>query len=285
MDQMPQAKKPNPLANYFRQPKIFIKLPSEGNWYPPGALDKSTTGEYPIYAMTAKDELMFKTPDALLSGQSTVEVIKSCVPSIKDPWNMPSLDVDASLIAIRIATYGETMEVSTNCPHCSAENDYDINLVEWLTNITGFKYDPEIKIEELVVHIRPYTYRELSQTSIKTLEQQRIFTLINDENMSDEDKLKKFGESFVKLTELTVDIVAGCISKIDFPEGSVEDPEHIKEFVNNAPKNIFDTLANHIQDMKKKIEIPVQHVSCNSCNEEFDMPITMDQSNFFAARS
>ena len=282
---MPQAKKPNPLANYFRQPKIFIKLPSEGNWYPPGALDKSTTGEYPIYAMTAKDELMFKTPDALLSGQSTVEVIKSCVPSIKDPWNMPSLDVDASLIAIRIATYGETMEVSTNCPHCSAENDYDINLVEWLTNITGFKYDPEIKIEELVVHIRPYTYRELSQTSIKTLEQQRIFTLINDENMSDEDKLKKFGESFVKLTELTVDIVAGCISKIDFPEGSVEDPEHIKEFVNNAPKNIFDTLANHIQDMKKKIEIPVQHVSCNSCNEEFDMPITMDQSNFFAARS
>jgi hypothetical protein len=35
--------------------------------------------------MTAKDELMFKTPDALLNGQSTVEVVKSCIPAIQDP--------------------------------------------------------------------------------------------------------------------------------------------------------------------------------------------------------
>lgn len=282
---MSQAKKPNPLAGYFRQPKIFIKLPSDGNWYPPGALDKSATGEYPIYAMTAKDELMFKTPDALLSGQSTVEVIKSCIPSIKDPWTMPSLDVDASLIAIRIATYGEKMEVTANCPHCGADNEYDIDLVNWLNSITNFKYNPEIDIQELKIYIRPYTYKELSQTSLKTLEQQRIFNVINNEQMSDEEKIQKFGESFVKLTELTVDIIAGCIAKISTPQGDVDDSEHIKEFVNNAPKNVFDMISEHVADMKKKIEIPVQHVACNECKEEFDMPVSMDQSNFFAARS
>lgn len=283
MDQT--SRKPNPLAGYFRQPKIFVKLPSDGNWYPEGTLDKSSTGEYPVYAMTAKDELMFKTPDALLSGQSTVEVIKSCMPAIKDPWQMPSLDVDASLIAIRIATYGEKMEVTANCPHCTAENEYEIDLVGWLSNITNFHYQPDVHVQDLVIHIRPYTYRELSKTSLKTLEQQRIFAVINDEDMSDEDKLKKFGESFVKLSELTVDIVAGCISKIDTPQGSTEDLEFIKEFVNNAPKDIFDVLSKHIQDMKMKIEIPVQHVNCNECKEPFDMPVTMDQSNFFAARS
>jgi hypothetical protein len=63
--------------------------------------------------MTAKDELMLKTPDALMNGQATVEVIKSCVPSIKNPWHMPSIDIDTILIAIRIATYGENMEFSS----------------------------------------------------------------------------------------------------------------------------------------------------------------------------
>ena len=64
----------NPLSKHFRQPKLYIKLPSGGNFYRPGSLVPEQTGEYPVYAMTAKDELMFKTPDALLNGQSTVNV-------------------------------------------------------------------------------------------------------------------------------------------------------------------------------------------------------------------
>lgn len=285
MDQNQSLKKINPLSNYFRQPKIFVKLPSNGKYYPNGALDKSSTGEYPVYAMTAKDELMFKTPDALLSGQSTVEVIKSCIPAITDPWNMPSLDVDASLIAIRIATYGEKMDVETNCPHCTAENSYELDLVQWLSTINNFEFQPEIRVEPLTIHVRPYSYRELSQTSLKTLEHQRIFQVINDEDLTDEIKLERFGKSFIKLTELTVDIIAGCVSQIDTPDGSSNDPEQIKEFIHNAPKDLFDMISAHIQDMKKNIEIPVQHVKCNDCGGEFDMPISMDQSNFFGARS
>lgn len=285
MDQPQVNKKVNPLSNYFRQPKIFIKLPSEGNWYPKDALDKSSSGEYPIYAMTAKDELMFKTPDALLSGQSTVEVIKSCIPAIQDPWNMPSLDVDAALIAIRVATYGENMEVETNCPHCEAENSYDVNLVNWLNNITNFKYKADIQIDPLTIHVRPYSYRELSQTSLKTLEHQRIFSVINDDELTDELKLAKFSQSFIKLTELTVDIIAGCVSQIDTPDGSSSDPEQIKEFIHNSPKEIFDMISKHVTDMKKSIELPNQKVHCNDCTKEFEMPITMDQSNFFGARS
>jgi len=100
------TEKINPLAGYYRQPKIYLDLPSKGNYYTQGSLDVSEDGRYPVYAMTAKDELMYKTPDALMNGQATVEVIKSCIPSIKDPWKMPSLDVDACLVAIRIATYG-----------------------------------------------------------------------------------------------------------------------------------------------------------------------------------
>ena len=96
----------NPLKKYFRQPKIYLRLPSKGNFYPKGVLDFPESGEIPVYAMTARDELIIKTPDALINGESTVEVIKSCIPNIKDPWKMPNIDTDAILIAIRIAKIG-----------------------------------------------------------------------------------------------------------------------------------------------------------------------------------
>lgn len=281
---IPQPKR-NPLAGWYRQPKIYVTLPSKGKYYPDGALDRSTNEQYPVYAMTAKDELMFKTPDALLTGQSTVELIKSCIPAILDPWSMPSIDLDFALIAIRIATYGDKMEVSCNCPNCRAENDYDVDLSAWFGNFANFNYVDQVTAEPLTMHIRPYSYKELTKTSIKTMEQQRIFQIINDDTISDEDKLEKFGASFVKITELTVDVIADCIIRIDTPDGSVEDKTMIKDFINNCSKDIFDTVSNHITNMKNQIELKAQVVKCNECGSEFSMPVSMDQSNFFAVKS
>jgi hypothetical protein len=280
-----QKKGQNPLTHWFRQPKIYIRLPSNGEFYPPGALDISANGDYPVYAMTAKDELMFKTPDALLSGQSTVEVIKSCIPAILNPWQMPSIDVDAVLIAIRVATYGEKMDVTANCVSCNEENSYDVNLVQRLEELSQFKYHSVVDCDPLVVHIRPYTYQELTKTSIKTFEQQRIFNIVNDDQMSDEEKMKKFGESFIKLTELTVEVIAGCITKIDTPDGSVTDTQFIREFIDNAQKDVFEKISQHVQNLKKDADMPDVHVKCSACSHEFDMTVSMDQSNFFGVRS
>jgi hypothetical protein len=90
----------NPLSQYFRQPSIYIKLPSGGQFYPPGALDMPPNGELPILPMTAVDEITYRTPDALYNGVATVDVIRSCVPNIIDPWCIPVIDVDPLLIAI-----------------------------------------------------------------------------------------------------------------------------------------------------------------------------------------
>ncbi len=275
----------SPLAGWYRQPKLYVRLPSKGKFYPQGALDHSANEEYAVYAMTAKDELMFKTPDALLTGQSTVEVIKSCVPSILDPWTMTSIDLDFILIAIRIATYGDKMEVGCNCPQCNAENNYEVALSPWLENFHSFVYEDVINLDPLTINIRPYTYREMTKLSIKGLEQQKIFQLVNDEQMSDEDKLQKFGESFVKITELTVDVIADCITSIETPNGSTSDKAQIKDFINNCEKDVFEKISKHVSDIKEKIELKASNVKCGECSADFELPITMDQSNFFAVRS
>lgn len=275
----------NPLSQWYRQPKLFVKLPSGGKFYPKGSLDLSISGDYPVYAMTAKDELIFKTPDALLSGQSTVEVIKSCIPAILDPWKMPTLDVDFLLIAIRIASNGQHMEVGSTCPHCEEENSYSIDLLGWIERYNQYTYEEICTIGDITIYLRPYSYREMSDTSIKTMEQQRIFHIINDENMSDEEKMKRFQDSFLKLTNLTVDVVATCISKIETPAGSTSDTGFIKEFINNAEGNVFKKISEHLDLQKNKVDVKTEKVQCGECKELYLLPITMDQSNFFGVRS
>ena len=64
----------NPLQKYFRQPKVFIKLPSGGIYSKPGTI-QGDAGNVPVYGMTGMDEIIVRTPDALLSGESTATVI------------------------------------------------------------------------------------------------------------------------------------------------------------------------------------------------------------------
>ena len=134
----------NPLESYFRQPAIYIKLPSNGNFWPEGSIDMGDNNEIAVYPMTARDEIIMKTPDALLNGKSTVEVLKSCCPQIKDPWMMPTLDLDTLLIAVRIASYGETMGLQTEIPVTKNQLELEVNLVNALDNIP--KNIPDTKL-------------------------------------------------------------------------------------------------------------------------------------------
>ena len=275
----------SPLSAYYRQPKIYMKLPSGGEFYPEGTLDKSDDGQYAVYSMTAKDELMFKTPDALLSGQSTVAVINSCIPSIKDPWQLPTIDLDAVLVAIRIATYGENMDIDTNCPKCKKEQRYGFDLTRYLDDLSKFTYSKTLQVGELTYHIRPYTYKEFTKKTLARIEQEKIFNIINDKDMSDEEKVDRFGVSFVKLTELTIESIADVVKQIDTPQGSESDPQKIREFILNSPKEMFEAVSLELNKMKSQLDLKVKNATCDKCSHSFDINVTMDQANFFGARS
>jgi len=56
--------KHNPLSSHFRAPKIFAPIPSAGKFYNDEVVEMPETQELPIFAMTAKDEMIMKNPDA-----------------------------------------------------------------------------------------------------------------------------------------------------------------------------------------------------------------------------
>lgn len=279
----------NPLRKYFRQPKIYLRLPSKGKYYPMGALDLPDSGEVPVYAMTAKDELMMKTPDALINGEATVSLIRSCIPNIKDPWKMPNLDTDAVLIAIRLASYGEKMEITTKVPGLGEERAFNVDLRNLLDQLLSFNYEPFVQIDDqITIELRPLTYKEFTDNAQRTFEEQRILRLVDDETIPDDRKLAAFSQSFKKLTNITIDLVLNSIASIDTPEGKVVDRVHIREFFENADKSYFDKVLKHLETIKEnstikpfKVKSSPQDIEAGA-PEEYEIPITFDQSNFFA---
>jgi len=274
----------NPLAQYFRQPKIHVKFPSEGKFWPMGSLETPTTGEHPVYAMTARDELLFKTPDALMNGSAIVEVIQSCIPSIKNAWEMPSMDVDAVLTAIRMATYGVEMDVSATCPKCETVNDKSVDLRNVLDNLLGIDFATSVEINnDMVVHLRPMTYKEITSTALKTFEHQRIFSIINDESLGEDEKLRLFNESFIKLTDLTLDTAVKCVTKVESAAGTTDNPEFIKEFLQKADKAVFTTINDAVNKSQKSGKMASFNAVCDNeeCKHEWDVSLTLDQADFF----
>lgn len=278
----------NPLKKYFRQPKLYINLPSKGKFYPAGSLEQTETGEYAVFPMTAKDEMTMKTPDALLNGQATVDVIKSCVPNIKDPWQMPSIDLDAVLIAIRIATYGETMDISAKVPNVGTEKTFSADLNEILGDFAIGEFDSTFESNGLKVNIRPLSYQEFTKSSIKTFEEQRIFNLLNNNEVSEEEKLARFNESFQKLTTLTLETLTKGITSIEVEDQRVDNPQHILEFVENSEKKFFNDVLEHINKQREKFQVKPfvaqadEEEIAAGAPETYDIPITFDNSNFFA---
>jgi hypothetical protein len=275
----------NPLAKHFRQPQIYLKLPSEGRWWAEGSLDLPITGELPVYAMTAKDEITMKTPDALMNGTSTVNVVQSCCPNIKDAWKMPAIDLDPILIAIRIATYGNEMEFTSICPHCTNKNESAIDLTVLLDKVKPIDYSKTVKNEDFEIILKPQNFEEFNKNNRLAFEEQRIIKLVQSESLDDDEKLTKFNELFQQLIDTGIGQVSKSIAGIKMSDGTVVDnPEFIREFLDNCEREIWDGLKETLDGIRAQSKFNEITITCDNtdCKKEYITPFAFEQTNFFA---
>ena len=278
----------NPLNKYFRQPAIYVSLPSGSN-YSHQVVTPTETGELGVMPMTAKDEIRFKTPDALMNGQGVVDVIQSCVPNIKNAWEIKSYDLDTILVAIRIATYGETMEINFTVPVANEKVAHTINLPAILDELKATKVDSDIVLKDgLKISVRPLTYKDMTSTSLQTFQQQKMYSAIQDSQLSDEDKAKKFNDAFKALTDLNSSILLKNIEKITMQDGAeISDSAHIKEFVDNANATLIKEIEDKLTQLRS--QGAVKPLKLKATEEQikkgapvtYDVPVTFDTSNFF----
>ena len=157
---MSEKENVNPLKQFYRAPKLYVKLPSGAKFNE--VEGQASTGELPVFPMTTKDELYMRNPDALLNGDSVIKIVQSCVPNVKDTRKLPVCDIDILMIAIRMATYGEIMETKIKSPHSGNEDTYEINLNNILENVEVMPTENSITLSNgIVVYVRPLSYLSL----------------------------------------------------------------------------------------------------------------------------
>lgn len=270
----------NPLKQYFRRPSIYIKLPSRGKYYDSTVLQRTENGELPVYPMTAIDEITSRTPDALYNGHAVTEIIKSCIPSIIDPWQINSIDLEALLIAIRVASTGEELEINSTCPACGEDGKYSVMLMDLLSSVEINDYDRPLKIRELEIGFRPLTYSETNKNNLIQYELQKTITAIND--MPDDSfKEEKTKEILKRLTESMLDVVANTVAYIKTPETVVTNSEHIKEFIKNCDRKTNTMVKEYSIQLREKNKLKPLKAKCPSCSHEYNQEIILNMTDFF----
>lgn len=282
----------NPLSKYFRKPSVYISLPTGGDWYAPGGIAFDNGQELGVMPMTAKDEMMMNTPDALINSQSTIDIIKSCVPGIKDPWSMPTLDLDTVLIGIRIASYGENMDINIQVPEVNKQMAYTVDLRQLMDQIDRTKFNPFVEIDnQLTIKVKPMTYRQLTNLQLKTYEQQRLVTQVSDSKLSSAERQKTFNDIFTSMTNITLDNMKEAIVEINAEGEIIVDRSYINEFVDNMQSDMANKIKEHMDKQVglgkiKPITVSVpEEMIKEGAPKTVTSPISLDNSNFFVRRS
>lgn len=275
----------NPLKQYFRQPAIYIRLPSEGKFYPNSSLERTANNEYPVLPMTTMDEITYRTPDALFNGSAVATVIQSCVPNIKNAWDVPSIDIDTILIAIRMATYGHALDLSSTCPHCQSISEISVDLRAALDQIRTPNYNDGLAMGDLKIFFRPVSYREINQNSMRQFEDQKTMQLLQDSEGNDEQRLAQLGEILKKITEFTNLALAQSILMVETPQARVTDQAHIREWLTNCDRNLFNRIRDHVIASKSEAELQPLSLTCDECKKPYEQSYTLDMTTFFADAS
>lgn len=275
----------NPLNQYFRKPAIYLPLPTQGQYWPEGCIHMPVNGELPIMPMTAMDEITYRTPDALFNGQAVVDVIQSCVPNIRDAWQCPAPDLDALLVAIRIASYGHNMDLPSVCPSCKNESEYVLDLRTVLDQLRCPDFSKPMSIGDLTIHFKPVSYQTQNKTGQQQFEDQQLVQAIPGMDIPEAEKVERMKGVLTRITQLTFTAVTQSISQVVTPQVIVDDPAFIEDFLRNCDRKTFDAIRDRVIELRKPTEIQPVGITCGNCSHEYQQPVTLNMTNFFAPAS
>lgn len=270
----------NPLKQYFRAPAMYFKLPSDGKYYAPGVVDFPPNRELAVYPMTNNDEIAIKTPDGIYNGAAVVSVIKNCIPDIKNPWALNSIDVEAVIVAIRAASVNGELEITSTCPECEEEFKYGINLMNMLAEKADIDYSTPLTIGDLDIKFRPLDYKEINENGLRQFEVQRL--MFNIEVLEDEAKKKEMlPQAVERINKLTQDVLVASIDSIKTPEVLVTEKEFIREYLNECDSKTGKAIRERVAELKSKNDSRPLKMTCAGCGHKYSQQLILNFTDFF----
>jgi len=275
----------NPLRQFYRTEKLWISLPSDGNFYD-DVLELNSNNEIGIFSMTAADEVLFKNPDALLSGDAIKRTIQSCVPGIKKVEALLSNDVDTLIVAIRHASFGDSLDVVSACPECGVESTFSLPIEETLSSADKLDKEYPINLDSgVTVFIKPHTFADNLIAISKSFEQNNIIKNVENPSFDENQKIKMLGQSIDTLAKMNFDLVGNCVMRVYKDDGEdgidVTNVKHIKEFIKNIGRGDIKKIQNKLEEINNIGINKEFEATCEKCEYTWNVPIDFNPTTFF----
>lgn len=281
----PPSESDNPLAGYFRLPGLTVSLPTGGRYMPRGTVEFDRLGRLEVFAMGGTDEALLKSPDALMSGLAIEKMIQSCVPGIKSPKLLSAPDLDVILIAIRAASYGNTMDMEVQCPECDARSEFEVDLPTVLDTMSPIPDILELRLSsEVVLTLQPHTLDAQTKLLIRAYEENRKAQAL-DEDIPEERKAQILSETVDRVREFQDQSLSNAISYVTTPAATVMDRTHIIEFVKKMKREWKDKLLAEVEKINGLGIDRNLPVVCSECKHEWTTVLEFNPSTFFGQSS
>jgi len=136
--------------------------------------------------------------------------------------------------------------------------------------------------------VRPLTYKDMTDTSLQTFQQQKMYAAVQESQLSDEEKSQRFNQAFKTLTDINSGILLKNILSVVMQDGTeITDPAQIKEFVDNANAAMIKDIEQRI--MVLRTQGSVKPLKLKATEEQikkgapatYEVPVTFDNANFF----
>ena len=253
----------NPLLARAKMPGSTFTLPSQGLFYKDGELDDTVkNGEIYVQPMVTLDELIFKTPDKLYTGDAFRDVFSRCIPQVKKPLKLLSKDLDFLLICLRKVSLGSDIELTyTHTCENAKEHNYVISIDDFIKNTK--RIDPttlesfEIKLDNgQTVHIAPPRFDNI----LKIYQQ-------NDNNEGNVEQAHQ------ELRETLLSI----IYKVD----DITDKKMISEWLDVIKIGYIKDITKGISNTSDWGPDQTSTIVCKDCKEEIEVTTPLNPVSFF----
>ena len=282
----------NPLKQYYRQPALYLKLPTLGMWYDPSDVKLTDEKEVAIYGLSAIDDIMLNTPDAMLNGQALENVVKNCVPSVSSVKHLLVPDLEAIFLGMKIATNSGKYEIERKCPKCGTENNFEVNCNSLLDTMSYIE-DSDTVLEfdrDLIVKVKPYSFEMRQLFMQHQFEEDRVLKAIDNKNtnIDDLEKAHILAESVKKLANITFKLVSLSIVSIHLIKQNVTvtDQTQIAEWLVNIGKNQADAVIKAVNALNVVGPNRTVNPICTNpeCNHTWSENLNFDPVSFFGKR-
>jgi len=113
-----------------------------------------------------------------------------------------------------------------------------------------------------------------------------LFSVVNNSDLPDDEKLQRVNAIFKKMTDYTVGIISGAIDQIITPDGtSVTNRTHIDEFLTNVDRKVFKWIQQQVTSLGAQGVLNPIQTQCPECQHEYEVPMAFDNANFFESGS